>query len=246
MSGIGNTLLKKAHKFVKVVSNSAYRRGLQKGVAAAVEHGRLLKTLTCRTVVDIGANRGQFALVAHHCFPEARILSFEPLAQPAEKFRAVFFGEVGIVLHQAAIGPKSGLTLIHVSQRDDSSSLLPITSLQNNLFPGTALKRTETIRVEPLSTFVTAEDIVSPALLKLDVQGYELKALKGCGALLPLFDYVYVECSFQELYAEQAFADEVIGFLQDQGLRLQGVYNMTYDRQGRSVQADFLFGSRRR
>ena len=54
--------------------------------------------------------------------------------------------------------------------------------------------------------------------------------------------WVYVECSFMELYAGQSFADEVIAWLRERGLRLVGVYHMAYDGEGRAVQADFLFG----
>ncbi|MGH9448085.1 MAG: FkbM family methyltransferase [Terriglobia bacterium] len=47
-------------------------------------------------------------------------------------------------------------------------------------------------------------------LFKLNVQGHELEALKACEDLLDRFAYVYVECSFMELYKGQALADEVI------------------------------------
>ena len=43
------------------------------GVVAGVEHTQVLYRLSCRTVIDIGANRGQFALVTRRCFPEAQI-----------------------------------------------------------------------------------------------------------------------------------------------------------------------------
>jgi len=88
------------------------------------------------------------------------------------------------------------------------------------------------------------EEIVSPALLKLDVQGYELSALRGCEDLLQAFAWVYVERSFMELYKGQALADDVIAWLRERGYNLSGVYNMAYDRNGRAVQADFLFSRR--
>ena len=70
------------------------------------------------------------------------------------------------------------------------------------------------------------------------------RALIAAGAplLLEHFDWVYVECSFQKLYAGQSFADEVIAWLRERGLRLAGVYHMAHDERGRAVQADFLFG----
>jgi FkbM family methyltransferase len=192
-------------------------------------------------VVDIGANRGQFALVARRCFPDARIDSFEPLKEPADRFEAVFARDENVHLHRLAIGTNQGEAIIHVSGRDDSSSLLPITKAQTTLFPGTGERETRTIRVAPLMAVLEERDILSQALLKLDVQGYELQALQGCESLLHCFAYIYAECSFMELYEGQALADEVIAYLQEHDFRLQGIYNMSYDTKGRAIQGDFLF-----
>jgi FkbM family methyltransferase len=212
-------------------------------VAAAIEHEPILLRLALRTVVDIGANRGQFALVARRCFPDARIFSFEPLPVPAGRLRSVFAGDPRVTLHEAAIGPNAGKANIHISDRDDSSSLLPITAAQSTLFPGTAEIGTTTVKVAPLRDFLSRDQIEPPALLKLDVQGFELQTLKGCESLLHRFSHVYVECSFVELYAGQALADEVITWLRERGYRLIGFYNAVYDNSGRAIQADFLFAS---
>jgi len=238
--------LSKLTKLIRCLSAPSYRAALSKyRVAAGVEHESMLSSLACRTVLDIGANRGQFALVARRLFPEAWIFSFEPLPGPAARFRAVFAGDAQVKLYEAAIGPERGETTIHISNRDDSSSLLPITAKQDALFPGTAEIGTTTVRVGPLHDFVSEDRIESPALLKLDVQGFELQALQGCESLLQRFAYVYAECSFVELYGGQALADEVIAWLRQRGFRLRGVYNMTYDDAGRAVQADFLFAAGR-
>jgi FkbM family methyltransferase len=192
--------------------------------------------------VDIGANRGQFALVARRCFPQATIFSFEPLSKPVNRFRRVFAGDERTRLYEIAVSPRSGKATIHVSAHDDSSSLLPITTLQDQLFPGTSEVGQETVRIGPLREFVRPQEIDPPALLKIDVQGYELETLKGCESLLDRFAHIYVECSFVELYAGQASASEVIDFLHERGFVLKGIYNITYDRTGLSVQADFFFG----
>ncbi len=210
------------------------------GVAPGLEHEPLLRRLQPSLVVDVGANRGQFALVSRHCCPDAIICSFEPLLGPGKIFRRVFAGDSKVSLHEAAIGPRTGTEDIHVSARDDSSSLLPIGWDQNRLFPGTAESGMESVRVGQLHDFVDAEDIVTPALLKLDVQGYELSALQGCEEMLQSFSWIYVECSFIELYVGQALADEVIAWLRERRFVLAGVYNMAYDESGRAIQADFL------
>lgn len=175
----------KGGKLAAILKSPYYQsRLLRHRVAAGVEHERLLSGLDCRTVVDIGANRGQFALVTRRCMPQARIISFEPLPAPATKFRTVFAGDARVTLHEVAIGPAPGNATIHVSKRDDSSSLLPITAKQVALFPGTEEAATAVVRVAPLREFISAAEMEAPALLKVDVQGYELEALRGCEDML--------------------------------------------------------------
>lgn len=201
----------------------------------------VMSHLNCRTVVDVGANRGQFALLARHIFPQARIFSFEPLPKPAAVFRRIFSRDGSVILYEAAIGRTAGQYAMHVSGHDDSSSLLPISLRQAELFPGTGEVGMVDVQVRPLEIFVAVPEIVSPAILKIDVQGFELDALQGCGPLLSRFDWVYCECSFVELYSGQKLAPEVIDWLSRRGFRLRGVYNSVYDREGQAIQADFLF-----
>jgi FkbM family methyltransferase len=235
-------VVRKFRKLLSVLAKRDYRTALLRGgVAAAVEHGQLLKALKFKTVVDIGANRGQFALVARHCFPDARIIAFEPLSGPANRFRTVLGHDARIILHQVAIGPSAGNATMHVAAADDSSSLLPISPMQQSLFSGTSEVARETIKVEPLASRIKREELETPALLKIDVQGYELPGLQGCEALLDWFSHAYVECSFVELYEGQALAAEVINFLYERGFSLCGIYNVHYGPQGQAIQADMLF-----
>jgi FkbM family methyltransferase len=231
-------------KFIKAMRLAPiglYREGMRFGTAAAIEHENLIGPLKCRTVVDVGANRGQFALVARRCFPDATIISFEPLAEPAARYRRVFAGDSGAALHQYAIGPEKGTHVIHVSRRDDSSSLLPISDLQEDIFPGTAEIGTREIQIAPLTMFLAKAKIAAPALLKIDVQGFELGVLHGCEELLDAFTYIYAECSFVELYVGQPRVSEILAFLDQRGFELRGAHNMTYGSDGMAIQADFLF-----
>ncbi|MEO0974509.1 MAG: FkbM family methyltransferase, partial [Pseudomonadota bacterium] len=192
------------------------------------------------TLVDIGANRGQFALLARAVVPSAAIHSFEPLAGPAQTYRTVLGDEARVTLHQVAVGAEAGQHTIHISARDDSSSLLPIGDRQEEIFPGTHEVGTQTIDVAPLAHSLDAVALEAPALLKLDVQGFELEALKGCESLLERFEWVYCECSFVEMYLGQALAGEVIAWLQARGFLLASVGNLETDRHGVPVQADIL------
>jgi len=213
-------------------------------VAASIEHEPLLRSLsTLNTVADIGANKGQFALVARECIPTVRIISFEPLPGPAAKYRSVFSDDKKAALHEVAIGNERGRRAMHVSKRNDSSSLLSITNLQDQLFPGTAEIGNTEIQLALLRDYLKASDIEPPAMLKIDVQGYELSVLQGCEDIVSKFEFVYVECSFVELYKDQALAHEVIDWLTLRGFYFAGVYNLHYDEDGLAIQGDFLFKS---
>jgi hypothetical protein len=130
---------------------------------------------------------------------------------------------------------------MHVSAQDDSSSLLPISKLQGELFPGTDEIGAMSVKVAPLAAFIASDEIDQPALLKLDVQGYELDALRGCESLIDRFRWVYCECSFVELYSGQSLVTDVITWLAQRGYTMGGVFNVAYARGARAIQADFLF-----
>ena len=233
----------RVRKLLRVFSDPVWRGAfLRHRVAASTEHAPVLRNLgALSSVVDIGGNRGQFALAVRGFVPECKIISFEPLPGPANCFRSLFASDKRVTLVEAAVGANAGQAEMYVSQRDDSSSLLPITDRQNALFPGTGAAGTVNIQVVKLKDVLPRQEIGSAALLKLDVQGFELEALIGCEELIEYFLWVYVECSFIELYEGQALAGDIVSWLRNRGFALCGVHNMTYDRQGTAVQADFLF-----
>lgn len=236
--------MRKLTKIFRCLSEPSYRRSLFKyRVAAAVEHEGVLSALShCKTVLDVGANRGQFALVALRHIKDARVYCFEPLAKPACELEGVL--EVcrtnRASVARVAIGTRNGSVEMHVAARDDSSSLLPITQQQSRLFPGTQEIRTEVVDVRDLPSALSSQQFRKPALLKIDVQGAELDVLKASESMLDQIDYVYVECSFLELYEGQALACDVIDWLQRRNMFLMGVFNPS-NKAGAAIQADFLF-----
>lgn len=236
-------LWKTFRKLCRIAANTNYRTAaLRHRVLAAIEHEYTLRGLTASFVADIGANKGQFALVARSAFPNALIRSFEPLPLPASTYRRVFQDDTLTTLHETAIGPAPGMASIHVSAREDSSSLLPITERQSMLFPGTNEIGTHDVSVHKLEDCLSPAEVTFDSLLKVDVQGFELEALKGCGELISKFRHVIVECSFVELYKGQALISDVFAFMLRSGFTLISVYSLSYDDNGRAVQGDFLFG----
>lgn len=206
-------------------------------ILAGLEHKHVLSK-KISTIVDIGANKGQFALAANE-YTSAKIISFEPLSKPAEKFKKIFKNNSNVSLKKIAIGPTKKVSDINVTNNDDSSSFLKVGNLQESIFKSKIIS-TESVEVMPLENVINSDEIIQPALLKIDVQGYEQKVIEGCLSLINNFNYIYCECSFVELYKNQALAYEIINQLNELGFNLEGIYNVYY-KDGNLIQADILF-----
>lgn len=228
----------RAAKLGRLAQHPGYWGSARQGVVASVEHHSVPFRDDVRTVVDVGASRGQFALFALERFPQAQVICFEPLPESRASLSRVAGGRVEI--RPVAVGAAPGHAELQVSAQDDSSSLLPIGGRQVAEYPGTERASTLNVEVVALADEIT-DSLPGPRLLKIDVQGLELEVLRGAGDSLNLIDEALIECSFVELYEGQALADEVVAFLLQRGLRLAGVHGISYSVDGSAVQADFYF-----
>ncbi|MEZ0167927.1 FkbM family methyltransferase [Microvirga sp. TS319] len=235
---------RRAAKLGQLLAHPTYRSGLIHKVAAAVEHEGALRHLSIASLIDVGANCGQFSLLAQALFPDLIIHAFEPLQQPASTYRRIFQQNPNIQLHHCALGESAELVDFHVSSRADSSSLLPITDKQEEIFPGTTEAAIEKVQVVQGDQILKGLSLPAPLMVKLDIQGYELFALKGLTNTLKTTAYIYSEVSFIELYKGQPLARDIIAWLASQGFYLDGIYNLVTTDKGLSVQADALFSNR--
>jgi len=235
-------LVLRARKAYSLVTVPEYRRAIRFGVAPSIEHAGVPFQATYATVVDAGAARGQFALLARRRYPAARIICFEPLPEAQATLQRLFESDSRIEVHGIALGARSGTATLNVSGQDDSSSLLSIGAAQEREYPGTGKAREQAVRVQRLDEVI--ERVAAPALLKIDVQGSELELLRGAGDLLSHFDDILVECSFAELYEDQPLATEVLDLLFGHELQLVGVFDVQRGANGTCLQADFLLRCR--
>jgi FkbM family methyltransferase len=176
-------LVRRVRKLLHLIADSRFRPGLRYGVAATIEHAGAFAGRDFASVVDVGANRGQFTVFATGLYQHARIFAFEPLPGPYAVLARIAAGHERIQTFRAAIGPRVAPACIHVMDPDDCSSLLAPTH-QSATFPQTRLAGSLPVEMAPLQAFIGPGDLNAPALLKLDVQGFELAALEGCASLL--------------------------------------------------------------
>lgn len=235
--------LRRLRKLVHLLRRPTYRSALLLGVAAGVEHESVFFGYEFATVIDVGANCGQFALFAAGRFPRAALICLEPLAAPRAKLKSVLARHDGVTILDIAASATDERRAFHVSRSAASSSLLAPTDALTTVFPGTDSAAMIEIRTARLDA-ILPDAPMRPCLLKIDVQGAELEVLRGAERLLEEIDEVYVECSLVELYGGQPLLDDIVVHLVKHDFRLRGIHSLTRDKRGRCLQADVLFSRR--
>lgn len=232
--------LSRLNKLARAVVTPVYWRFLLRGVMPTVEHSAALSRFSFRTVFDIGANRGQFTAFACRHWPNSIVHCFEPIPNVETELRRLMGSLSNVMVHREALGNRTGEAELHLASRNDSSSLLPTSPTQTAIF-GTQEIGVVRVPIARLDSLVSAVDIDRPALLKIDVQGFELDVLRGSEAILPVIDAVYVEVSYMELYQGQPRATEIVELLLALGFELAGSFNQQGTSGLGAVQADLLF-----
>ncbi len=194
------------------------------------------------TILDVGAHQGEFASAVLRVVPKVRVYSFEPLPDCHEKLAKRFAGDGRLTSFNLALSDASGTATFHRSSFTKSSSLLPMAQLHREAFPWTAGSTSIQVPLETLDQLAEKLQLTAPVLLKIDVQGAELKVLGGARETLKKIDHVLVEASFAPLYEGQPPFDQLYRFLFDQGYRMSGVWDTLLSPvDGSVLQSDLLF-----
>lgn len=199
-----------------------------------------LKNLRIRTVLDVGANTGQFATKIRELIPGAFIYSFEPLGDAHASLLSEMGGDPAFKAFNFALGDEETKTVIHRSSFSPSSSLLPMLELHSAAWPHTAESGTEKIEVRRLDALDLSPE--PNLLVKIDVQGFEDRVIAGGRATISQAACVVTEVSFQKLYDGQPLFDDIYRTLRALGFEYWGNWDQLLDpRDGRPLQADAIF-----
>lgn len=215
-------------------------RNLEKDISEG--RYRWIQGLKISTVLDIGANVGQFARFIHAILPDADIYSFEPVKNSFNELSEQTRKLPSLKCFNVALGNEETTRPIHRSKFSPSSSLLPMKDLHKQAFPYTRGLEPETVTVTTLDTQLSGVELKRRVLAKIDVQGYEMHVLQGSTKTLPLVDILLIETSFVELYQAQPLFKDVYDFLTKRNFTYSGSFDqMTHPKNGAVLQSDSIF-----
>lgn len=224
------------------------RRALQRAdleIGRGPYAGRLVATLRSRgvdTVLDVGANVGQYATLTRSAGFDGTIISCEPLSGAFAELSARADRDDRWNALNVAVGAEPGTATINVSQNSFSSSIRDMTAAHLDTAPASRYVGTEEVEVVTVTDLVAAHGITPERmLLKIDTQGFESEVLAGAGDVVGRAAAVQLELSFVELYEGQLLFDELVARLADQGYRIQQLEPGISDPSGRMLQVDGLF-----
>ena len=196
------------------------------------------------TVLDVGANSGQFAREMRPNFLDATFHCFEPVPAAFSRLSQWAARQQGVIPVCLALGDRPGRLEMnfHVGH-DTSSSLLPTTRLCETIWPSTADQCKEAVEVQRLDDYVRTlqRPLDDDIFLKLDVQGYEAQVLRGAPEILKRIRASMVEVSLDLLYEGQAGFLEILKLMAGAGLEYSGNFDQAYGADGHVLFFDALF-----
>jgi len=202
-----------------------------------------LKDYSFDTILDIGANEGQFALFIHNIFQDANVLSFEPITDCYKKIVENNKNNSKIKPFNYALGYLDEEMEIYKNEFSPSSSLLKMNSIHIKNFPYTKNQTKEKIKIRRLDNIFKDFEIGKNVLMKIDVQGYEINVLKGAINFINIFSpLLIIETSFVELYEKEPLFNGIYEKLIPLNYKFIGILDQLYSPiDGRVLQGDAVF-----
>jgi FkbM family methyltransferase len=203
---------------------------------------RFLALHKIETVLDVGANIGQFASTLRMAGYPGKIISFEPQSEAHARLTAMAADDAKwMVAPRCAVGAEPGEIEMNISDNSVSSSALPILEAHTGSAPASRYVGKETasvIRLDDCDLVPRGERF----FIKIDTQGFEQHVIDGAPELIKLARGIQMEMSLAPLYAGQADFMALMSQMQKAGFDLWALSPGFADREtGRLLQADSTF-----
>ena len=194
------------------------------------------------TLLDVGANIGQFGIDVRNSGYSGRIVSFEPVSSLFVKLNKTSHKYLPWETLNKALGSHVHKAHINVSNNSGlSSSLLEISQTHLDTFPNSFTNSREEVEISTLDIEVERLNLnLSETVLKVDVQGFESNVIQGGQNSIPQISFILLELSLTPLYESEETFLNGLNKLHDLGHEIIDIHRGIQNRSGALLQVDVI------
>jgi len=172
------------------------------------------------TVLDVGANIGQYARRLRSLGYGGRIVSFEPQRKALGLLTAAADSDPGWEVVESGLGDRETVADLNITENGCSSSLLDPLPRHVQAAPGARCVDQAPVAIRRLDDVLPELNLDErPVHLKIDTQGYELRVLEGATRAVERMQSIEVELSLVPLYEHGPLFEDVCAWLTRRGFR---------------------------
>ena len=204
---------------------------------------RLMSQDSELVIFDVGAYVGDVAATYKKMFPQSTIHCFEPFPDSFQKLKSLC-RDASIKAYQIAFSDEKGKTTFHTNMDLSCNSLLPPTEGEFKCYSAKSIKDGEIqVETDTIDNFCANVGISGIDILKLDVEGAEVKALEGASRMLSnqAIGLIYSEVMFIPHYTGGCLFHELTGFLYNYGYTLLNFYHLKSAKNGQLRWGNAIF-----
>jgi len=197
-------------------------------------------------IFDLGGHRGETIKQYRARFPDALVYCFEPFPDSLASLNKNFLDDPKTRIIPLAVADQPGQRTLYINEIDATNSLLPATTSSRRYLPGKGeTKASIQVTATSIDGFVDTHHVGAIHILKMDIQGGELSALKGAQMALEKnqMPIIYTEIMFVPHYENQPLLNDIWDFLARYGYTLFDIYYVQRANNGQLRYADALFVS---
>lgn len=201
----------------------------------------ILQTHGVTTVLDVGANGGQYRdFLRLEAGFQGHIHSFEPQPDLAEQLSRRVAGDPHWQVHACAIGSEEGSLKLNLTSRNDFASFLTPDTSETSQFERfntvTGQQEVPVRRLDGLGLPLAGQKL----FLKTDTQGFDMEVLRRAEGLLPQVAALQVELAIQKIYKGLPDYLSVLSMLDEMGYRPAGFFPVSKTADQAVVEFDCL------
>tara|TARA_B100000787_G_scaffold114712_1_gene85504 strand:- start:1231 stop:1926 length:696 start_codon:yes stop_codon:yes gene_type:complete len=172
-----------------------------------------LQDKSIKTIIDIGAHKGEFAENALQIKSVDKIIAFEPQKKIFNLLKEKFVNNNKIILNNFALSEKVEKRIMKINKMTATSTLnheindksLYFKFKSFLLYQKNSIISEEEINTTTFDIFFSEKMFDENTLLKIDTEGYELHVLKGSEQKIKEMKYILIENQFSKMYKNVDF-----------------------------------------